>query len=73
MGTMGYLRAMQYFDNLVITVATLLEPIVASFMAYILKVGLLPGWVGWLGNFSVMAGTVAVIYPNAHKRSSEMH
>lgn len=27
LGTMGYLRSMQYFDNLVITVATLLEPV----------------------------------------------
>ena len=64
---------MQYFDNLVITVATLLEPIVASFMAYMLKVGLLPGGLGWVGNCLVMAGTVAVIYPNANKKGGGGH
>jgi hypothetical protein len=62
LGTMGYVRAMQYFDNLVISSATLLEPVVAEFMACFAGVGMLPGWQGWLGNALVALGTFAVIY-----------
>eukprot|EP00429_Kryptoperidinium_foliaceum_P049431 CAMPEP_0176124172 /NCGR_PEP_ID=MMETSP0120_2-20121206/62596_1 /TAXON_ID=160619 /ORGANISM="Kryptoperidinium foliaceum, Strain CCMP 1326" /LENGTH=469 /DNA_ID=CAMNT_0017458925 /DNA_START=206 /DNA_END=1612 /DNA_ORIENTATION=+ len=47
LGTMGYIRSMQYFDNLVISSATLLEPVVAEFMACALGVGRLPGIHGW--------------------------
>lgn len=65
MGAMGYVRSMQYFDNLIISVATLMEPVVASVMAYFLNVGLLPGWVGWVGNLLVVFGTAAVVYPNS--------
>jgi drug/metabolite transporter (DMT)-like permease len=61
-GTMGYVRAMQYFDNLVISSATLLEPVVAELMASFVGVGSLPGWQGWLGNALVAVGTFAVIY-----------
>jgi drug/metabolite transporter (DMT)-like permease len=73
-GALGYVRAMAYFDNLIISVATLMEPVVASLMAYGLKVGLLPNAMGWLGNFLVVAGTVAVIYPASHgKQASGGH
>lgn len=99
MGAMGYVRSMQYFDNLIIAVATLMEPgisialefafltsgkskahivflwfethtVVASFMAYCLKVGLLPSWSGWIGNFLVVVGTACVIYPNSGGKSA---
>jgi hypothetical protein len=66
-GSMGYLRSTQYFDNLVISVATLMEPVVASFLAYSMGVGVLPGALGWFGNALVMLGTVAVIDPRSKK------
>jgi drug/metabolite transporter (DMT)-like permease len=66
-GTMGYVRAMQYFDNLVISSAALLEPVVAEFMAFSFGVGRLPGWQGWLGNALVACGTFAVIYKDGEK------
>jgi len=64
-GAMGYVRAMQYFDNLIIAVATLLEPVIATLAAVILGVGLLPGSIGWVGNVMVALGTFAVVYPSA--------
>lgn len=66
-GSMGYLRSTQYFDNLVISVATLLEPTVASFLAYSMGVGVLPGPLGWMGNVLVVLGTIAVIDPTSKK------
>ena len=69
-GAMGYLRSMQYFDNLAISVATLMEPVVASCMAVVVGVGSLPGAIGWIGNLMVAAGTVAVISPRSLKRDS---
>jgi drug/metabolite transporter (DMT)-like permease len=60
---------MHYFSNLVISVATLLEPVVASLTAVALGVGDLPGWKGWLGNLFVIVGTLAVVYrPSESKR-----
>jgi drug/metabolite transporter (DMT)-like permease len=67
LGTMGFVRAMQYFENIIIAVATLLEPMIASLMAYIFHVGLLPGPLGWLGNLLVVVGTLCVIYPSIDK------
>ena len=64
-GALGYVRAMQYFENLVISVAALMEPVVAEFLAFIFGVGFLPGWKGWLGNALVALGTLAVIAPSA--------
>lgn len=64
-GAMGYIRAMQYFDNLIIAVATLLEPVIATLTAVFLGVGLLPGTLGWVGNAMVALGTFAVVYPSA--------
>jgi drug/metabolite transporter (DMT)-like permease len=61
-GTLGYVRAMQFFDNLVICVAALMEPAVAELLAFVIGVGFLPGWKGWLGNALVAAGTFAVVY-----------
>ena len=40
-GTMGFVRAMQYFDNVVIAVATLMEPLLASLIAFGCHAGLL--------------------------------
>lgn len=61
LGTMGYVRAMIHFDNLVISVAGLLEPVCAVFIAFGIGVGVLPGWKGWLGNMLVAVGTFAVV------------
>ena len=40
-GTMGFVRAMAHFDNVVIAVATLLEPLMASMIAFFFHVGLM--------------------------------
>lgn len=72
-GTMGFVRSMQYFDSIIIAVATLLEPMIASIIAYIMHVGVLPGLQGWLGNVLVIAGTFAVVYPAAAKGESSGH
>lgn len=64
--------AMQYFDNLVIAVAGLLQPVVATFTAFFIGVGALPGASGWIGNALVMGGTFAVVYkPPTEKTKSE--
>jgi NADH:ubiquinone oxidoreductase subunit 4 (subunit M) len=65
--TMGFVRAMQYFDNIIISVATLLEPIAATLIAFALGVGGLPGTMGWIGNGLVAVGTLAVVYPSIDK------
>jgi hypothetical protein len=67
MGALGYVRAFQYFDNLVISVAALMEPVVATFIAFGLGVGMLPGTTGWIGNVLVATGTLAVVYPTVEK------
>jgi drug/metabolite transporter (DMT)-like permease len=61
-GAFGYVIAMQYFDSLVIAVAGLLQPVVATFIAFFIGVGLLPGLMGWVGNLLVAGGTFAVVY-----------
>mgnify|MGYP003875037459 CR=1 FL=1 len=65
-GTMGFVRAMEYFDNIIIAVATLLEPMLATMIAYFLGVGDFPGTMGWIGNFLVAVGTLAVVYPSVN-------
>eukprot|EP00977_Amphora_coffeiformis_P011155 scaffold2667_cov237-Amphora_coffeaeformis.AAC.4 len=50
LGTMGYVRAFAHFSSVIIAVAALAEPVVASFTAVILNVGVLPG-------------TLAVLWP----------
>ena len=67
MGSMGFVRAMQHFDNLVIAVATLLEPLAATLIAVFVGVGELPGGLGWIGNGLVVLGTVGVVYPSVDK------
>lgn len=64
-GTMGYVRVMQYFDNLVISSAALMEPVVAEFLAFGFGVGALPGMQGWIGNALVAGGTFAILYEDA--------
>lgn len=54
--------AMQYFDNLVIAVAGLMQPVLATFTAFFIGVGLLPSIMGWIGNALVAGGTFAVVY-----------
>ena len=66
-GTMGFVRSMQYFDSIIIAISTLLEPMVASIIATIMHVGVLPGPQGWVGNILVVVGTFAVVYPSATK------
>ena len=70
LGAMGYVCAMQYFDSLVISVAALMEPVMAELIAFGLGVGFLPGWKGWLGNILVTVGTLAVVYkPHSTKNT----
>jgi len=69
-GTMGFVRAMKHLDNIIIAVATLMEPMIASFVAFELEVGLLPGPLGWLGNVMVAMGTLGVVYPSIQKGQS---
>jgi hypothetical protein len=64
-GAMGFVRAMQHFDNLVISVAALLEPTVAELTAVALGGGVLPGTMGWVGNAMVVFGTFAAVYSSA--------
>ncbi|GAX23250.1 hypothetical protein FisN_21Hh066 [Fistulifera solaris] len=66
-GTMGFVRAMKHFENIVIAVATLLEPMIATLIAIAVGVGELPGPMGWVGNFMVIVGTLGVIYPSVQK------
>jgi hypothetical protein len=64
-----FVRAMEYFENIVIAVATLLEPMIATMIAFCLGVGELPGAMGWIGNFLVAIGTLGVVYPSIHDKS----
>ena len=66
-GTFGYIQSMRYFDNLVVSSACLLEPMIATVMAYALGGKYLPGMVGWIGNILVVVGTIAVIHPSVQK------
>ncbi|KAL3924053.1 MAG: hypothetical protein SGILL_001284 [Bacillariaceae sp.] len=66
-GSMGMIRAMQHFETIIIAVATLMEPLAASLIAFVCKAGLLPGPLGWLGNFLVVFGTLCVVYPSMGK------
>ena len=52
---------MEYFSNIAISTATLLNPSIASVLAVFLGVGIWPGWLGWLGNTLVLIGTFAVV------------
>lgn len=70
LGIMGFVRAMKYFDNLIIAVATLLEPMIASLIAYAFHAGPMPGLLGWVGNVLVACGTIAVIYPSISNPTS---
>jgi hypothetical protein len=64
---LGFVRAMQFFDTIIIAVATLLEPMVASLIAYAFDVGLMPGLLGYFGNALVCAGTIAVVISSSGK------
>jgi drug/metabolite transporter (DMT)-like permease len=70
LGTMGFVRAMQYFENIVIAVATLLEPLLATVIAFVAGVGYLPGPMGWVGNLLVVVGTFSVVYPSVNSSSA---
>ena len=70
-GAMGYVRAMHYFDNLVISVATLMEPVVAELLASAIGVGVLPHLAGWIGNLLVLLGTFGVVYKPAGTAQSQ--
>jgi len=72
-GSMGFIRAMQHFDTIVIAVGTLCEPLAASLIAFLCHAGLLPGPLGWLGNFLVVVGTLCVVYPSMGKSDGGMH
>jgi drug/metabolite transporter (DMT)-like permease len=70
LGTMGFVRAMQYFDSIVIAVATLLEPTAATIIAYLVGIASLPSPMGWLGNALVVLGTLTVVYPSVNSQVS---
>jgi drug/metabolite transporter (DMT)-like permease len=70
-GTMGFVRALQHFDTILIAVATLMEPMIASCIAFVFRVGLLPGPLGYLGNALVTAGTLAVVASSAAKQKQQ--
>ena len=72
-GTMGIVRSMEYFDTVIIAVATLTEPLLASLIAFAFHAGLLPGPLGWVGNVLVVLGTLAVVYPSMDKGHSSAH
>ena len=72
-GTMGFVRSMQYFDSIIIAVATLLEPMLASYIAYAMGAGDLPGLQGWIGNVLVVVGTLAVVYPSTQSGEGASH
>jgi drug/metabolite transporter (DMT)-like permease len=72
-GSMGFIRAMAYFDTIIIAVGTLMEPLAASTIAFVCHAGLLPGPLGWLGNFLVVVGTLSVVYPSMGKGDEGMH
>lgn len=72
-GTMGFVRSMQYFDSIIIAVATLLEPMLASIIAYAMGAGDLPGLQGWVGNVLVAVGTLAVVYPSIQSGEGASH
>lgn len=67
-GTLGYIRAMQFFDPLIISVAGLMEPVTAEFLSFWFGVSMLPGYMGWLGNILVACGTLAVVWPTDNKK-----
>lgn len=69
-GTMGFVRSLRYFDSIIIAVATLLEPMLASIIAFSMGVGELPGLQGWIGNLLVALGTLAVVYPSIDHSST---
>jgi len=72
-GAMGFVRAMQFFDNIIISVATLLEPMIATIIAFVIGVGDLPGGMGWMGKFLVIMGTLGVVYPSIHSKDGMGH
>jgi len=72
-GTMGFVGAMAHFEPVIIAVATLLEPMCATLIAFLVHVGYLPGIKGWIGNVVVAIGTLAVVYPSAGKGSGGGH
>jgi hypothetical protein len=72
LGTLGYVCAFKYFTSVIIAMAALLESIVAAFTATAMGVGVLPGVEGWIGNFLVIAGTVAVLYPTTKQGRREV-
>jgi drug/metabolite transporter (DMT)-like permease len=72
-GTMGFVRSMQYFDSIIIAVAILLEPVLASLIAYSMGVGRFPSIGGWIGNLLVAIGTLSVVYPSVNKGENSGH
>lgn len=73
MGTMGYIKAMKYFNTFVIAVAALAEPVIAELIAACVGVSLFPGLLGWLGNTLVAGGTLAVIGTSVASENCPQH
>ena len=64
-GLVGYIRCMEYFDPIVIAVATLMEPVVAELIGFLVGSEALPGRMGWIGNVLVVIGTFCVVAPRS--------
>ncbi|DBA03878.1 TPA: hypothetical protein N0F65_004568 [Lagenidium giganteum] len=66
-GTMGYISVLKYFDPVVVSVACLLEPLIANLMGIVCGVDVMPGWVTFVGATLVTVGTIMVIGTQSQK------
>ncbi|OQS04014.1 Drug/Metabolite Transporter (DMT) Superfamily, partial [Thraustotheca clavata] len=66
-GTMGYVRALYYFEPIVISIVMLLEPIFATVIGILVHVEAVPGVLTLCGGLLVLAGTALVILKSPPK------
>ncbi|ETW10075.1 hypothetical protein H310_00461 [Aphanomyces invadans] len=74
-GSMGYLRVLQFFEPIVVSMTMLLEPTLASFLGAIVSGSQFPGMHVVLGSLLVAAGVVLVYsvktsHPSSSRRRS---
>lgn len=70
-GTVGYVRVLEYFDPVVVSMVMLTEPVVAAILGVASGVENLPGLQTWVGDAIVVAGSIMVIYSGVKKAESE--
>jgi len=61
MGTMGFIASMKYFEPLIISVAMLTEPVVATLISVFVGVEHVPGWYSIGGGITVLTGCLLVL------------